>query len=226
LVLRAKELIERLNFQGDYTYPIFLDDGEGGKIMIGEETVPLMDIQARQLAHLAQFAEIVETLHTITQKELAQECLAKSEVEFLRGLIEKTANLPAGCGRVPKFDGWYPGLFYRKYTQPETAQFHADHGADADDRVVADVHTDVPSDESCGSPGHVLHQGIGPVHLLMIAVENGGDRMVVAGPVLSHYEFALPGPPKRLTNSEWRYEYEQQAKPNEWTRAYLVSERN
>jgi hypothetical protein len=223
LALRAKELIGELEYEGDYTHPVTANVGMGGRpVVIGEETVPLAEIQTRQLAHLAQFADVVETLHTITQKELALECLAASEVEFLRGLIEKVGRLPAGCGGVPKFDGWYPGMFYRKYGQPETAQFHADHGADADDRVVADVHTDVPSDASCGSPGHVLHEGVGRVHLLMIAVDNGGDRMVVAGPVLSHYEFALVGPPKRLTNSEWRNDYEWRASPNEWTRDYLV----
>jgi hypothetical protein len=38
----------------------------------------------------------------------------------------------------------------------------------------------------------------------MIAVENGPDRMVFAGPVLSHYEFEVTGPPRRLNDDEWK----------------------
>ena len=60
------------------------------------------------------------------------------------------------------------------------------------DAMVADVHTDSP-DPIVGDPGAVIHEGVGHVHLLMIAVDNGPDRMVYAGPVLSHYEFEMPG---------------------------------
>ena len=76
------------------------------------------------------------------------------------------------------------------------------YGADALDTIVADVHTDVP-DQLVGDAGSVLHEGVGRVNLLMIAVENGADRMVLAGPVLSHYEFEVLGDPRRLNDIEW-----------------------
>ena len=70
------------------------------------------------------------------------------------------------------------------------------------DYLVADVHTDGPS-EPDGDPGAVLHEAVGRIHLLLIAVDNGPDRMVFAGPVLSHYEFTKPYG-TRLTDELWR----------------------
>ena len=45
-------------------------------------------------------------------------------------------------------------------------------------------------------------QAVGNVDLLLIAIDNGKDRMVFAGPVLSHYEFELTGI-VRKSDSEW-----------------------
>jgi hypothetical protein len=65
------------------------------------------------------------------------------------------------------------------------------------------------------------------VDLLMISIDNGPDRMVYAGPVLSHFEFRIPGPVlKRLSDSEWRAQLASgvslpQRPP--WTQGYLVS---
>jgi hypothetical protein len=97
--------------------------------------------------------------------------------------------------------------------------FHGDAGCAKPDDLVADVHTDVP-DPDVGDPGSVLHEAIGYVDLLMMAVDNGADRMVFAGPVLSHYEFELIGSPLRLSDSEWKT----RARPPrpEWTRSYLA----
>jgi hypothetical protein len=38
----------------------------------------------------------------------------------------------------------------------------------------------------------------------MIAVNNGTNRCVYAGPVMSHYEFTVEGAPQRLSDSEWQ----------------------
>jgi hypothetical protein len=90
------------------------------------------------------------------------------------------------------------------------------------DAMVTDVHTD-PTDPDVGDPGAVLHEGIGNVHLLMIAVDNGPDRMVYAGPVLSHYEFEMPGT-TRMTDADWKANLRAGQKPPspDWTRSYLV----
>ena len=42
------------------------------------------------------------------------------------------------------------------------------------------------------------------MNLLLIAVNNGTNRCVYAGPVMSHYEFAIEGAPQRLSDSEWQ----------------------
>ena len=80
----------------------------------------------------------------------------------------------------------------------------------------------------------MLHEGIGRVNLLMLAVDNGSDRFICAGPVLSHYEFEITGDPRRLSDQEWqsvlgsnfpgdasaaRFEG---LTPAVWTQSYLV----
>ena len=64
---------------------------------------------------------------------------------------------------------------------------------------------------------------LGNVHLMMIAVDNGDDRMVYAGPVLSHYEFET-----RKSDSEWKEDIRNGNLPPhpEWTEGYLVPGEN
>jgi hypothetical protein len=82
---------------------------------------------------------------------------------------------------------------------------------------VADVHTDVPCGD-CPVPdsGSVLHEGVGRVNLLFLAVDNGPDRFLCAGPVLSHYEFEVTGPPRRISDSEWKYGNNGPFVPDPW----------
>jgi hypothetical protein len=110
------------------------------------------------------------------------------------------------CGWTPPTcSGWYPKLFYRTIYW-NTSWFDFAYGSLANDAIVADVHTDVPCFfPVCDpqDPGSVLHEGIGRVNLLLIAVDNGVDRFVCAGPVLSHYELEVIGAPRRLSDDEW-----------------------
>jgi hypothetical protein len=84
------------------------------------------------------------------------------------------------------------------------------------------VHTDPPSlmDDD---PGCVLHQGVGNVDLLVLAVDSGSDHMIYAGPVLSHYEFEMAGM-TRKSDGEWRNDLNGHLAPPRpnWTRTYLV----
>ena len=59
--------------------------------------------------------------------------------------------------------------------------------------------------------------------LLLIAVDNGKDKMVYAGPVLSYYEFEMSGV-NRKSDSEWKRDLQEgrAPAPPEWTRTYLV----
>jgi hypothetical protein len=62
------------------------------------------------------------------------------------------------------------------------------------------------------------------VLLLLIAVGRGKKhRMIYAGPVLSHYEFEVPGV-SRKSDSEWQGELLRGKAPPRpgWTRTYLV----
>lgn len=170
--------------------------------------VKLQDIQKKQTNFFQNFAQQLAILKGIAVKELAQQELSEAQTRFLRDIVE----IQDGSGG-PHYKGWYPGLFYK-------------HPADSDkwDAIVADVHTDVP-DRQWGDPGSVLHQGVGNVDLLMIAVDNGKDKMVYAGPVLSHYEFEMPEV-SRKSDSEWQEDIQNGKLPPRpaWTKSYLVPE--
>lgn len=87
---------------------------------------------------------------------------------------------------------------------------------------MADVHS-APPDIEGGYPGGVLHEAVGDVDLLLIAVDSGPDRMIYAGPTLSHYEFTEGPGLKRLSDAAWEKRLKS-AKPSRpfWTRDYLV----
>ncbi len=154
------------------------------------------------------FAFQLAMLKGIAAKQLAQQELSKEESRFLKKIVEA---IPYGSGGQKRLDGWYPRLFYKGTEDCEKP-----------DAIVADVHTDLPA-ELIGDPGCVLHQGVGNVDLLMIAADNGEDKMVYAGPVLSHYEFEMPGV-SRKSDSEWLSEIKLGKVPPrpDWTKSYLV----
>jgi hypothetical protein len=158
---------------------------------------------------LRNFAKTVKTLRVIAEKELAQQELDKEESKFFEDVVE-VIHLRGSGGQV-RYAGWYHALFYLGAV--DSLRW---------DALVADVHTDVP-DPIFGDPGCVLHQGVGCVDLLLLAVDNGKDRMVFAGPVLSHYEFELGGV-SRMADSEWKSVLQAGKSPPrpEWTRGYLV----
>ncbi len=159
--------------------------------------------QERQVTFLRNFKEQLSVLRGIAEKELIQKELSPEETTFLQNLIEIQLDYVG----EKTYSGWYPSLFYKMREESERP-----------DAIVTDVHTDFPAPE-LGDPGCILHEGIGNVFLLMIAVDNGGDRMTFAGPVMSHYEFIEPIN-SRKSDSEWRSDV--RPPHNEWTRSYLV----
>jgi hypothetical protein len=237
---RAADLISSLSYEGFYAIdictPPVLDPQTGDVIVPGECTnrVSLSTIQSHQVAHLSRFAATIHRLHGLAAKELAQECFTIEDQRFIDSLMEEERS-SNGCGIPPTYSGWYPGLFYRAIHWAERP-FHKFYGAGALDALVADVHTDLPSYRWRRS-GSVLHQAVGRVNLLMMAVENGPDRFVCAGPVLSHYEFEVIGSPRRLDDDEWQTiasgpsfpppvpaDRLQGIKAPAWTRGYLVTQ--
>ncbi len=181
-------------------------------------SVDLAQRKAARLNFCRNFAQQMTVLAALADKELQQLPFSDAETAFIRGLMNRQDRPYLG----PTYDGWYPGLFYEDYGQ-------FDGGLDSNgDPLVTDVHT-APPDEVDGKGG-VLHEATGNVDLMLIAVDNGPDRMVYAGPVMSHYEFIVPGPAlKRLSDSEWRLEFggwptfDPPKRPRpEWTSSYLV----
>lgn len=179
---------------------------------------------SNRLAVMDQFISTTDTLRAISEKELAKIPLSASESLFLQRLVEFDY-----LGQRT-YTGWYPALFYEAGSQYIPRDYQSgieptgdNEGSDYWDALVTDVHTD-PPDILTPDPGSILHQGVGNVQMLMIAVDCGpGDLAVYAGPVLSHYEFEL-GPTTRMTDSQWKDQVRAGTLPPqpEWTRSYLV----
>jgi len=165
------------------------------------------------------FAKTCGTLGAIAQRELDREPLLPTQAAFLENTIERMRDY-AG---VRSYTGWYPKLFFLgdngKINNASAPDFH---DCIRPDFIVTDVHTDGPSAPD-GDPGAVLHEGVGRVNLMMIAVDNGPDRMVFAGPVFSHYEFTAPYG-TRLTDEAWKQSVDAGTTPAPppWTRSYLI----
>jgi hypothetical protein len=177
----------------------------GGKVQVRGK-----DRMGHFLYRLDSFAKAATALRSIAEKELAQKELSKEETKFLEEIV-----VPRGACGMPPINGWYPNLFARSdmRNKDDAHKWVA---------LVTDIHTDPPA-LIVGDPGCVLHQAIGNVDLLVIAIDNGKDRMVYAGPVFSHYEFETPNAVRR-TNGEWQDDLRngrQPARP-EWTRSYLA----
>jgi hypothetical protein len=124
------------------------------------------------------FAETMQRLEAIANKELQARALDREEKKFLKAVIVE--NFIGGCRPRTYFTGWYPKLFYggnAEYREP----------------TVADVHTDVES-------GMFLEEGVGDARYLVIAIDNQRDHAVYVGPAYSYYEFSSA---TRLTDAEW-----------------------
>ncbi len=198
MAVRGAELIEKTPFP---TLTVKEPDGKSTR------KVEQKWMQERMAQHFRNFAKQLGILKDIAEKELAQKELTKEETTFL----QKTVEIHFGGSGGPRYNGWYFGLFYKGAKD-----------ADKWDALVADVHTDTP-DPVYGDPGCVLTQGVGNVDLLLVAIDNGKDRMVYAGPVFSHYEFEMPGV-TRKADSEWRKDVREGRLPPRpaWTQSYLV----
>jgi Protein of unknown function (DUF3160) len=178
--------------------------------------VNLAQRQAARVAFCGNFAQQMGTLEILAAKEQQQQPFTDAETGFIRGLMNRR-DLPY-YGAT--FDGWYPGLFYKDYGQLGPSD---SNGSNKSDPLVTDIHTAPP--DQVDPRGGVLHEGTGNVDLLLIAVDNGPDRMMYAGPVMSHYEFIVPGPNlTRMSDSEWQGNLSGGKGPSrpDWTRSYLI----
>jgi hypothetical protein len=177
---------------------------------------------------LSRFSTNCQILKGIALKELAQQPRSPEENLFLGDLIE----IMISYFGERQFNGWYPRMFYRgaegtRACVPQPGFICPDHDSSLEDYIVTDVHTDGPSVPD-GDPGGVLHEAVGRVNFMMIAVDNGPDRVIYAGPVFSHYEFWKPYG-TRLTDDQWRAQVQSLTNnpaalppPPPWTQSYLI----
>ncbi len=135
---------------------------------------------------------IMDTLGTISNKELAMTVLTESENNFLKKMI---AN-EFGC--VTTYGGWFPKLFYGEDGQGGVFC--------KKDYLVADIHT-APTDAGGDMVGWVLHAGTGKVNNgVFIATVPGGQTIAFTGPVSSYHEY-LSTNFLRLSDEEWHSSY-------------------
>lgn len=192
-------------------------------------SLDLPTVKTGQLQFLERFATNVATLKTLAEKQLRQEAFSTNETTFLLDLVE--IQIIYGG---PRYTGWYPYLFYgaqegRDFFTEQVLSSYGD-GTRPENvpqfRKSVPLVTDVlsaPPDPMAGDPGAVVHEGVGNVHFMLVAVDNGPDHMVYGGPVFSHYEFDMPGL-QRLTDADWQGMIDAGAvpAPPEWTGSWLA----
>lgn len=195
-----------------------------GVVRISEsESYSLGAIRTNQFRFLMNFAGKTAALREIAEQELRQEPLSAVQLRFIDSLMQ-VGYTNYYAGRV--YGGWYPSLYYKHTFRIGNADaeltYPLNYGSTKYDALAADVHTDLP-DPWSGDPGGILHQGVGKVHLLYIAVESGNRRTIYAGPILSHYEWETPFP-IRKADSEWKVDLDtDQCPPHPtWTQSFLI----
>ncbi len=209
MALRTKELMATLPNTGEFVF----EPNDGGDKAF---TNSIGTIYTNRLQFLDNFATQMTTLRNISAKELSRQPLTSNEVFFIQSLIEN----PWQYGSVRSYSGWYPRLFFKNSRATHSGMYST---SDLWDALVTDVQTD-PTDPVVGDPGCVLHEGVGNIQLLAIAVNWGtNDAAVYAGPVMSHYEFEL-GPALRETDAQWKTDLHNGVQPAQpdWTRSYRV----
>jgi hypothetical protein len=157
--------------------------------------------------HWSGFAATMSRLQGLAEKELKGEMFSTEDQRFLKDTVvihEREAD--TSCKTAPdddgnddppdsettdtvptvrSYSGWYCDLLY-----PSAS------GIDQFMPTVADVHTD-------SNAGTVLEAGAGRADLVVVAVDNGIDRMAFVGPISTYYEFRQPVD-RRMTDEEFK----------------------
>jgi hypothetical protein len=213
MVRRTAALVQAAPYEG--AVPIF-----GGEVR-------LADLQTAQTNFLNLFAERLRTLGDIAEHELIQGRLTPTQVAFLDGIMQDRG---VGYSNTRRFDGWYPKLYYRSPAHRDsTGTWDREYGSQKYDPLVVDVHNDVPRPDIfedgriLADPGGILHEAVGKVDMLYVVINFGSQRVMYAGPVMSHYEFETAFP-TRKSDSEWEADirYNRTPAPPPWTANYLV----
>jgi len=172
-----------------------------------EKLSSLPIILPRALVYLRFFSNIMDTLHTISVKELSGLEFSNEEKTFLKRVLYSITS----CG--DHVNGWYPELLF---DVPNLLEW-----SDKRDYIVADIHT-APSDEYGNVVGYVKHSGTGPINLMIVTTVLPGVGMVAfAGPVYSYYEYTTINF-QRLNDDEWKNTYLSKSVRPDWVNVYLA----
>jgi hypothetical protein len=222
MAIATKAVLGTLPTNGVFRYTHYTNNSSGVPVAY-TVSVSAATMYANRLAHMDRFTNTMDTLRALSEKELSKTPFSTNDNQFLQRLVEFDY-----VGRRT-YSGWYPYLFYQPGSEyvPSTPDYQQDSGdekgSDFWDPLVTTVHTD-PQDVVVGDPGSILHEAVGNVQFMLIAIDNGrGDLAVYGAPVLSHYEFEL-GPTTRLTDAQWRSQVTNNIMPTapDWTKSYLV----
>lgn len=214
----AAHNISALPFEGMLPIQFAQAENFAGDIDLGE-------LPSGMVQFLSRFADTMATFKGIATKELTQQPSSEDENRFQRSLGELDTTY---AGTI-LWTFWYAGAFYRSnegqaprliQSGQSGGQFYDSrpvHDVDLEDIIVADVHTDYPSQFS-GDRGCVLHEGLHRHYIPLIAVDSGRDRMTYAGPVFGRFEFITPFG-VRFSAAEWKARLDAGDRPQhpEWT---------
>lgn len=187
------------------------------------------EFKDRAVGHLRTFGRTMERLHAICLVQQAGESVSEDQRLWLKDMMEIYESVYAG---LKSYNGWYPELFYIPLLANSDWDDNNPHPSDEWDALVTDVHTDSP-DVLTGDPGAVLHEGVGSVAMMMVAIdcpepEAGQPKArTYAGPIFTHYEFGRPVP-ERMTDEAWKSELKANKVPplSEWASGFLVPGRH
>ncbi len=138
-------------------------------------------LKQNQTQYFHRLATTMHRLAKIAERELAARELSGDDEDWLK----KTIDRRGGGSGPPRYDGWYPQIFYGGGVM-----------ASEWDPTVADVHTNPKG-------GTVREVAVGDAQFLMVAIDNEDDRTVYVGPTFSYYEFDEPVS-NRLTDEQWQ----------------------
>ncbi len=164
---------------------------------------------SQEINYLNRFAFIMDTLKSISEKELNKIELSEIEKKFLKNILYSNPHI---CGGV-NLNGWYKtNLLYQ----------NSAIGTASQNFVVADYHTS-PSDEDGNMVGWVKHAGTGSTNLCVVVAEipNVGN-VAFAGPVSSYYEYTTTNF-LRLTDDDWSNTYLAKSFRPDWVNVYLAN---
>ncbi len=160
------------------------------------------------------FAQIMEKLEAIAEKELRQEPFTSDQICWLKSVVN------GGMSSGPSITGWYNDLFY------DLSNWTNYSKAMNEDFIVADVHTQ-PTDKNGALVGHVLHAGTGKINLAVVgtgAPSNSYKPTAFIGPVMS-FHTKVTSNFYRYNDQEWEdlfWSGDQPPRPD-WVNNYLAN---